>query len=162
MRGDPLLPDVFYQVIETPFVRHPDLEIISVSTICQEDWRAKIIAYLREHYHPADPSEESRLTYRCRQYTIIEDNLYMQGIVQPLLKCIARREGKELVAKVHQGFFGCHVGPRALASKILRLDFFWPGIIRDAQVTPQNCEAYQMFTPTKRGPSQKSKLIAPT
>jgi hypothetical protein len=33
-KGDSLYSDVFYQVIETPFVRHPDLQVISVSMIC--------------------------------------------------------------------------------------------------------------------------------
>jgi hypothetical protein len=65
----------------------------------------------------------------------------MQGIVQPLHKCIAKREDKELLPKVHQGFSGCHIGPRALASKILWLGLFWLGIVRDAQ----NCEAYHLF-----------------
>jgi hypothetical protein len=38
-RGDPLPYNVFYKVIETPFVKHLHLEEISASMIYQEDWR---------------------------------------------------------------------------------------------------------------------------
>lgn len=65
-KGDPIPSDVFNQVIKTPFVRHWDLQVISISMICQEDWKAQIISYLWGHYHPVDLSEESRLAYRCR------------------------------------------------------------------------------------------------
>jgi hypothetical protein len=99
-RGVPLPYYMFYQVFKTPFIRHPDLEAMSVSMIYQEDWRAQITSYLHEHYKTADPSEESRITYMCLQYSLIEDTLYRKGVVQPLHKCITRREGRELIAEV--------------------------------------------------------------
>lgn len=108
-----------------------------------------------------DPSEQSRLAYRCQQYSLIEDTLYRKGVVQPLLKCITRHEGKELIVEAHQGFSGCHVDPRTLTSKICALASsslaslgthkMLPKVVRHAKSSPQ-----------ARGPSQKSKLIAPT
>lgn len=64
----------------------------------------------------------------------------MQGIVQSLLKCTARHEGRELMAEVHQTFSRCHVNPRSLASETMRLGFFCPKIVRDAQNIAQSCE----------------------
>jgi hypothetical protein len=37
VRGDPLPFNVFYQVTETPFIGHLDLEAIPVNMICQGD-----------------------------------------------------------------------------------------------------------------------------
>jgi hypothetical protein len=42
-RGDPLLYDVFYQIIEATVVRQPDEGPRIVSPIMTEDWRAPIM-----------------------------------------------------------------------------------------------------------------------
>jgi hypothetical protein len=61
---------------------------------------------------------------RARNYTIIEENLYKKGVVQPLLKCISQDEGKELQREIHEGMCGSHIGPRALSAKALRQGFY--------------------------------------
>jgi hypothetical protein len=48
---------------------------------------------------------------------IIEGELYKQGICSPLLKCLSRAEGQELMKEIHVGLCGAHIGSRPLHGK---------------------------------------------
>ena len=85
-----------------------------------EDWRAPITLYLQGHYHSSDRNEAKRLKHRSRDFALIEGQLYKKGISQPMLKCITEIEGIQILREVHNGTFGSHSGPRALAAKVIR------------------------------------------
>jgi hypothetical protein len=68
---------------------------------------------------PSGQKQKSRLKYRSHGYAIVEDNLYMKGVVQSNLKCITKPEGRQLLIEVHKGVCVYHIGPRALASKTM-------------------------------------------
>jgi hypothetical protein len=40
--------------------------------------------------------------------------LYKQGVCSPLLKCLSRTEGQELMKEIHAGLCGAHIGARPL------------------------------------------------
>jgi hypothetical protein len=61
---------------------------------------------------------------RARSYTLVDGILCKKGVVQPLLKCIAQGEGKELLQKIHSGICGSHIGLRALSAKAIRQGFY--------------------------------------
>jgi ribonuclease HI len=127
-KGEALPSDVFYHVIGTPAVCNPEgLQITQdtdghriVNLIMAEDWRAPITMYLQGHYHPSDHNEAKRLKHRSRDFTIVEGQLYKKGISQPMLKCITKTEGLEILREVHGGSYGSHSGSRALATKVIR------------------------------------------
>jgi hypothetical protein len=52
---------------------------------------------------------------RTRNYKIINNQLYKQGICAPLLKCISAEEGKKLLLEIHEGICGTHPGARTMA-----------------------------------------------
>jgi hypothetical protein len=94
-----------------------------------EDSRAPINLYLQGHYHPNDRNEAKRLKHRSHDFALVEGQLYIKGINQPMLKCITDTEGIEILREVHSGTCGSHSGPRALAAKVIRQGFYWPAII---------------------------------
>ena len=55
------------------------------------------MAYLRGHFISKDEKEEKRMVLRARNYKIIGEELYREGVCAPLLKCISRDEGKQLL-----------------------------------------------------------------
>ena len=75
------------------------------------------MAYLRGHYELEDEVNEVRMKHRTRNYKIINNQLYKQGICEPLLKFISMEEGKELLSEIHKGICGTHPGVRAMAGK---------------------------------------------
>jgi hypothetical protein len=69
---------------------------------------------------------------RTRPYVIFEGELYKHGICSPLLKCLSRNEGQELMKEIHAGLCGAHIGSRPLLEKDFRQGFYWLKAASDA------------------------------
>jgi hypothetical protein len=82
------------------------------------------MAYLRHHYEPNNNTELTSMQQRVKMYQIIGDELYRTSVTGPLLCCLSRDEGKELLAQTHSGICGGHIGSRALRAKVLRQGFY--------------------------------------
>ena len=117
------------------------------------------MAYLREHFEPADEKEGKRMFQRARSYTLSEGELYKSGVVAPWLKCITTAEGQELLKEIHSGLCGSHIGIRPLVAKAFRQGFFWPSASKDAEQIVKTCEGCQMMAPKSSRPSQPIQLI---
>ena len=100
-----------------------------------------IIDYLNNIHHLEDEASTARMAARARSYTLIDGMLYKKGVVQPLLKCIAQSEAKELLQEIHLGICGSRIGKRALSAKAIRQGFYWPTHIKDAEQNVRTCEA---------------------
>jgi hypothetical protein len=71
---------------------------------------------------------------RKRPYIIIEEELYKQGVCSPLLKCLSRTEGQELMKEIHTRLCGAHIGSRPLLGKDLNKDFIGRRQLRMQQI----------------------------
>jgi ribonuclease HI len=80
--------DVFYQILKQASIKAVQATPREVHIIQSEDWRAPIMAYLRGHYEPKNKVNNIRMKQRTRNYKIINNQLYKQGICAPLLKYI--------------------------------------------------------------------------
>jgi hypothetical protein len=56
---------------------------------------------------------------KIRPYKMMERELYKEGVCSPLLKCISRDEGRDLIKEIQSSIYGSQIGPRALLQKIL-------------------------------------------
>jgi hypothetical protein len=91
-----------------------------------------------------------------KAYQVIRDELYKTSVRGPLLHCLSIDEGKELLAQMHSGVCGGHIGSRALAGKVFRQGFYWSSIIDDASKFVTTCQACQKFSPNSKAHSQPS------
>jgi hypothetical protein len=98
-----LPPDVFFQIIEDPSIKTVEPELRMVNVMQGEDWRAPIMAYLHHHYEPDSNTELTRMQQRAKAYQIIGDELYKTSVTGPLLRCLSRDEGKEMLTQTHSG-----------------------------------------------------------
>jgi hypothetical protein len=80
---------------------------------------------------------------RTRPYVVIEGDLYKHGVCSPLLKCLSRAEGIELMKEIHACLCGSHIGSRPLLGKVFRQGFYWPKAASDAAELVQKCENWQ-------------------
>jgi hypothetical protein len=116
------------------------------------------MSYLHHNYELDTNTELIRLQQTAKAYQIIRDQLYKTSVTVPLLHCLSRDEGKELLTQTHSGVCGGHIRARALAAKVFRQGFYWPSIIDDASKLVTTCQACQKFSPSTQAPSQ---LITP-
>jgi hypothetical protein len=120
------------------------------------------MAYLHNHYEPYNNVERTRMQQRAKAYQIIEEELYKTSVTRPLLHCLSKEEGKDLLTHIHVGVCGGHIGARALAAKVFRQGFYWPSIVDDAAKLVKTCQACQKFSPNTQALSQPTQLITPS
>lgn len=82
---------------------------------------------------------------RTKLYSIVVGDLYKFRVVSPMLKCISRQEGTQLLAEIHAGACGAHRGPHEIAHRAMRQGFYWPIAAEDAKDLVRRCENCQMF-----------------
>jgi hypothetical protein len=87
---------------------------------------------------------------RTRPYVIIEGELFKQGVCSPLLKCLSRAEGQELMKEIHSGICGAHIGSRPLLGKVFRQEF---------EICCENCQKHAR---DHKQPSSLTQMIQST
>jgi hypothetical protein len=92
---------------------------------------------------------------------IIEGELYKHGVCYPLLKCLSRTEGLELMKEIHAGICGSHIGSRPLLGKLFRQEFYCPKASSDAAELVQKCENCQKCARDQKQPLSLTQLIQP-
>jgi hypothetical protein len=142
-QGLPLPSEVFFEKIKAPSVELMERAVLTISLVHIENWRTKIVSFLQGNCLSDDEVYNKRMEARARPYIIIEGELYKQGVCSPLLKCLSRTKGQELIKEIHAGLCGAHIGSRPLLGKVFRQGFYWPKAASDAVDLVQNCENCQ-------------------
>jgi hypothetical protein len=114
--------------------------VLAISPLHSEDWRTEIISFLQGNCLSDDEVYNKRMEARTRPYIIIEGEFYKHGVCSPLLKCLSRTEGIELMKEIHAGLCESHIGSRPLLGKVFRQGFYWPKAASDAADLVQKCE----------------------
>ena len=105
----------------------PSFEQVNlIAAIEEETWMTPIRKFLQDGTLPSERNEVRKILRKASRYTIQEGILYRRGFSNPLLRCVAGREAKEILSNIHQGSCGDHTGGQTLAKKILRYDISGP------------------------------------
>jgi hypothetical protein len=120
------------------------------------------MAYLHHYYERVSTNEQIRMQQRGKAYQIVDKNLYKASILGPLLWCLSKAEGQEILSEVHARIYRGHISARTLATKVLQQGFYWPAMIDDVAKLVSTCEAYQKISHHSKSPVQPSQLIAPS
>jgi ribonuclease HI len=161
-QGLPLPSEVFFETIKAPSVELMERAVLTISPVHSEDWRTEIMSFLQGNCLSDDEVHNKRMEARTRPYVIIEGELSKHGVCSPLLKCLSRTEGIELMKEIHTGLCGSHIGSRPLLGKVFRQGFYWPKAASDAAKLVQKCENCQKCTRDQKQPSSLTQLIQPT
>jgi ribonuclease HI len=152
-QGLPLPSEVFFETIKAPSVELMERAVLTISLVHSEDWRTEIVSFLQGNCLSDDEVYNKRMEARTRPYVIIEGELYKHGVCSPLLKCLSRTEGQELMKEIHVGLCGAHIGSRPLLGKVFRQGFYWPKAASDAADLVQKCENCQRCARDQKHPS---------
>jgi hypothetical protein len=158
----PLPSEVFFETIKAPSVELMERAVLAISPVHSEDWRTEIISFLQGNCLSDDKFYNKRMEARTRPYVIIEGELYKHGVCSPLLKCLSRTEGQELMKEIQADLCGSRIGSRPLLGKIFRQGFYWPKAASDVVDLVQKCENCQRCAKDQKQPSSLTQLIHPT
>jgi hypothetical protein len=82
------------------------------------DWRQPFIDYLSEQKVPPDKNLAEQLIRCAKSYVLVGDKLYKRGASSGvLMKCVPRKEGKDILEEIHKGVCDNHASSRTLVSK---------------------------------------------
>jgi hypothetical protein len=160
--GLPLPSEVFFETIKASSVELMERAVLTISPVHIKDWRTEIVSFLQGNYPSDDEVYIKRMQARTRPYMIIEGELYKQGVCSPLLKCLSRAKGQELIKEIHAWVCGAHIGCMPLLGKVFRQGFYWPKAASDAVDLVQKCENCQKCDRDQKQPSSLTQLIQPT
>jgi len=134
------------QTLSTPSITHTCQNLthapIENTTPSQShNWTTPYIQYLKTGNPPQD-ADKTWLAKAAR-YTMIGNDLYKRGYDQPLLKCVTAEQAQYIIKELHEGIYGYHSGTCTMATRVLRVRYFWPTIEADCQDYVRKCKPYQ-------------------
>jgi hypothetical protein len=133
-------------VISDASITIVELEPRVINLIQGQDWHAPIMAYLCHYYEPDCTVEHTRMQQGAMLYQIVNSDLYKASVSGPLLRCVSKAEGQEILSKIHAGTCRGHIGARVLVAKVLQQGFYWPAVIDDVAKLVSTREACQKFS----------------
>jgi len=71
---------------------------------------------------------------------MIGDDLYKREYGQPFLKCVTVEQAQYIIKELHEGICGYHSDARTMATRVLRVGYFWPTIEADYQDYVRKCK----------------------
>lgn len=104
-------------------------------------WAQHIIRYLKTGDLPEEQEKAERVARQSSMYQFVDNALYRRRLNDVKLKCIPQEEGPKLLAEIHGGICGSHIGSRALVVMAIWQGFFWPTALQDASALVTKCEA---------------------
>jgi len=124
------------------YAASPDEERgVQVCTLEEGDtWMTPYRRYLVDGILPAEPEEGKKIKRNAARYTLVDGILFRHGFTHPILTCVSGDECTRIMAELHEGICGSHVGGRSLASKVIRAGFFWPTVRQDCVRYAQHCK----------------------
>ncbi|XP_064967019.1 uncharacterized protein LOC135613950 [Musa acuminata AAA Group] len=116
-------------------------------------WVQELLCFKRDEILPPDEVAARRLRRTHAWYSEVSGRFYKRSFTYPLLWCLEPDEAQMVLAEVHEGVCGEHIGGRTLAHKILRQGYYWPTMCRDAKAYVQRCSSCQEYACTPRQPA---------
>ena len=95
-----------------------------------------------------DQKEANRVRQIAARYWLLVDRkLYRRSFGGPYLLCLRLKKVNELLAELHNGVCGSHVGGRSLAHRAMIQGFWWPQMQKGAAEYVRKCEQCQKHAP---------------
>jgi len=151
------------ETVKTPSIsRYPITKEIS-SRIYQvesgETWMTPYKGYLADGILPLEPTEAKKIKKNSAKYTLIDEELFRHGFTHPILICVEGEQCTRIMAELHEGICGSHIGGRSFSSKAIRAGYYWPTIREDCTRYAQRCKQYQQHADWHKASPEKLRLI---
>nr|XP_020179624.2 uncharacterized protein LOC109765251 [Aegilops tauschii subsp. strangulata] len=122
-------------------------------------WAQHIVQFLQTGELPDNPEQSEKVAQQSSMYQFVDNILYRKRPKGVKLKCISQEDGLVMLAEIHGGVCGSHLGSRALVRKAFRQGFYWPTALRDATKLFTKCEACRFNSKNIHQPAQALQTI---
>ncbi|XP_071687521.1 uncharacterized protein [Rutidosis leptorrhynchoides] len=136
-------------------VKVKSIEEDSVSAAVEEEeqsWMTPIIEFLTKGTLPIDSSEVRKIKMKAPMYLLDKGILYRKSFLGPHLRCLNPTQAESIIREVHEGMCTLHSGHKTVASKIMRLGYYWQSMYKDAAEVIRKFQSYQLHAPVSKAP----------
>ncbi|XP_026445179.1 uncharacterized protein LOC113345668 [Papaver somniferum] len=123
------------------------------------DWRIPIHYFLEDETLPTGYLEARKVAMKATNYQLRDGILYKKTFLGPLLRCLSRSEGYEILKDIHYGDAANHAARRSLALKAKAQGYYWPTMNADAADMSKRCEECQRWTRKIRAPTTELNSV---
>ena len=79
-----------------------------------DTWKTPYRRYLTDGALPVEPEEGKKVKRNAARYTVVDGVLFRHGFTHPILTCVSGDKCTRIMAELHEGICGSHVGGRGL------------------------------------------------
>ena len=148
------------ETLRSPRIRACRGERVNITQVCDthepDTW---ITQYQRCLADGLLPLEARKIKKNSSKFTMIDGELYRFGFTHPLLECVHGEKCTRIMAELHEGICGSHIGGRALAARTLRVGYYGPTMREDCKKYAQCCKQCQQHADWHRAPPEELKSI---
>ena len=112
----------------------------------ERNWTTPLIAYLRSGILPNGKDSARKLKVQASRFLLIRYVLYKRGFSRLYLRCLSHDEADYMMREVYEGICGNHSGARSIARKLIRVGYYWPTMLKDAQAYVKTYDKCQRFS----------------
>jgi len=124
-----------------------------------DTWMTPYKRYLADRILPVELEEGKKIKRNSAKYTLLDGELFRHGFTHLILVCVSGEYCKRIMAELHEGICGSHVGGRSLASKVVRAGYYWPTMREDCIRHAQRCKQCQQHADWHKAPPEESRSI---
>ncbi|XP_068475077.1 uncharacterized protein [Phaseolus vulgaris] len=89
------------------------------------DWISEIKNVL-EGREAGKECNDLAMRKKASRFVLVGDDLYKRGYSTSLLKCVSKIEAEYILKELHHGACGLHSGAQTMATRVLRVGYYWP------------------------------------
>jgi len=124
-----------------------------------ETWITPYKLYLAYGILPLESAEARKIKKNSSKYTLIDGELFKHGFTHPILVCVRGDQCARIMAELHEGICGSHIGGGSLASKAIRAGYYWPTVREDCTRYAQQCKKCQQHADWHKAPLEELRSI---
>ncbi|XP_071718503.1 uncharacterized protein [Rutidosis leptorrhynchoides] len=94
----------------------------------EQSWMTPIVEFLNKGTLPIDSIEARKIKMKAPMYLLDKGILYRKSFLGPHLRCLNLTQAESIIREVHEGMCALHSGHKTVASKIMRLKYYWPSM----------------------------------
>ena len=110
-------------------------------------WMDPITLYLSTGELPKERNKAHKLQIQAARFSLIDRQLFKRSFGNPYLKCLTPKQSQYMLAELHEGICGNHLGGRTLAHRAHTQGYYWPTMKVDAADYTRKCDRFQRLAP---------------
>ena len=140
------------EIIFMPIYYQPVSSIVSPQ-VNQVDkvlpsWMDPIILYLSIGQLHSERNKAHKLQIQSARFSLVDGQLLKRSLGGLYLKCVTPEQSQYVLAELHEGICGNHLGGRTLAHRAHTQGYYWSTMRVDVASYTRKCDCCQRLSPS--------------